>query len=53
MMAAETPCAVCRRPFSGPGHNGWPLTNGRVCDVCNRVVLVARVGEMLMRGEDE
>ena len=52
-MAQGTPCAVCMRLFSGHGHLGWPLTNGRVCDVCHRVVLVARVGELLMRGEDE
>lgn len=43
MNAALTPCAMCDRSFTGPGNNGWPLANGRVCDVCNRWVVIARL----------
>ena len=25
------------------GHNGWPLTEGRVCSTCNDIVITERI----------
>jgi hypothetical protein len=48
-----TPCGICRQAIRGDGHNGWPLVNGAVCDGCNRTVIIARLGEMMLRRGDE
>ncbi len=33
-------CALCGRPIRGHGHNGSPLTDGRVCEECNRTKVI-------------
>lgn len=45
----EMHCAICMVKFRGHGHMGWPLTNGVVCDSCNRTVVITRMGEIALR----
>lgn len=33
-------CALCKSTIFGYGHNGQPLTNDRVCDVCNDIYVI-------------
>jgi hypothetical protein len=33
-------CALCKAPIFGYGHNGQPLTNDRVCDLCNDIYVI-------------
>tara|TARA_B100000287_G_scaffold433429_1_gene495136 strand:+ start:1232 stop:1495 length:264 start_codon:yes stop_codon:yes gene_type:complete len=39
----EKICALCAKPYSGFGNNGKPLVDGRVCDNCNRFVVLYRL----------
>jgi hypothetical protein len=52
MNVTATPCAMCDRSFTGRGNNGWPLVNGRVCDVCNRLVVLARWDAIIEASEE-
>ena len=36
-------CSLCGKPYSGFGNNGKPLIDGRVCDECNRFVVLYRL----------
>ena len=41
-------CALCKAPIFGYGHNGQPLTNDRVCELCNDIyVIQARMLQVL------
>jgi hypothetical protein len=43
-------CALCKAPIFGYGHNGQPLTNERVCEVCNDIyVIQARMLQVFKR----
>ena len=42
-------CRLCGKHYRGMGHNGEPLTHGRVCDECNREVIEARLAHLLRR----
>lgn len=40
-------CVICGRVISGHGHNPAPIKpNGRCCDDCNRMVIIARLERM-------
>jgi hypothetical protein len=39
-----TVCCGCRQRIHGHGHNGRPLYQGQVCDVCNEEVILHRLG---------
>ena len=39
-----TVCCGCRQSIHGHGHNGRPLYQGQVCDVCNEEVILHRLG---------
>ena len=39
----EKICALCAKPYQGFGNNGKPLIGGRVCDNCNRFVVLYRL----------
>lgn len=42
------PCAICEEDIEGHGHNGAPVTEGRVCDLCNQfIVLPKRIDSFL------
>lgn len=36
-------CELCKNEITGYGHNGEPLTEGKVCDNCNHKVIIARL----------
>jgi len=36
-------CDNCDRMIRGRGHNGMPLVEGKVCDECNKEVLIERM----------
>jgi hypothetical protein len=38
-------CCICGRPFTGWGHNPWPIReDGECCDECNySLVVPARI----------
>lgn len=38
-------CKLCKKEIIGYGNNGSPLVEGRVCDDCNKKVLLARLVE--------
>ena len=45
MQAQYDPCAICEEDIEGYGHNGAPVTDGRVCDLCNQfIVIPKRIG---------
>jgi hypothetical protein len=47
--AASRPqrCSICGRPFTGYGHNAWPVNAGRCCEECNvTVVIPARIDQL-------
>ena len=39
-----TICCGCHQSIQGHGHNGRPLYQGQVCDVCNQEVILHRLG---------
>lgn len=54
-MSKAKPCSICgeeieahANPITGEvywteGHNAQPITNGRCCDSCNRLVIAERI----------
>ena len=36
-------CALCGKPYGKFGNNGRPLIDGRVCDDCNKFVVLYRL----------
>ena len=47
-------CAYCLVVIQGFGHNGEPVSRGRVCDLCNfTVVIPARFDLMNLEAEDD
>ena len=46
-MKEETfKCSICRAPSKGFGNNAWPINEGRCCDSCNGMVIVARINDL-------
>lgn len=45
-------CSICQKYYDGWGNNAWPVNDGRCCDDCNRIVLVARINQIQRRDED-
>lgn len=40
-------CSVCNEMITGQyGNNAWPLNDGRCCDDCNALVIVARLRDL-------
>ena len=40
-------CDICKSKYIGFGNNAWPLVaDGRCCDDCNSLVLMARIDNM-------
>ena len=40
-------CDICNDKYIGFGNNAWPLVDdGRCCDGCNSLVLMARIDNM-------
>ena len=49
MEAQYDPCAICEEDIEGHGHNGAPVTDGRVCDLCNQfIVIPKRIGMLVL-----
>ena len=47
-------CVLCASLFVGYGHNPAPLADeGRCCDACNAVVVMARLSAITNRREQE
>lgn len=41
-------CAICNTPYLGYGHNGQPVSPGRVCSMCNDLhVIPARLASFM------
>ena len=37
-------CSICKDKINGKyGHNAQPINNGRCCDNCNNLVIIARL----------
>lgn len=43
---AKSTCENCGESYSGFGNNGVPLVEGRVCNGCNELVVLARIMQM-------
>ena len=53
-MSNNNRCSYCSKPLNGHGHNGEPVSRGRVCDLCNfTVVIPARFDLMNLDFEDD
>ena len=40
-------CSICKEDMIGKfGHNAQPINDGRCCDECNNLVIIARIKEM-------
>jgi hypothetical protein len=33
-------CSICNASYTGHGHNAWPVSNGRCCDICNDMAVL-------------
>ena len=40
----KSDCVICHNAIEGFGHNAQPLSSGRCCDSCNRLVLLRFYG---------
>lgn len=46
-------CVLCGQPIIGYGNNPWPLAEeGRCCDECNELVIMARIGNLIKKKEE-
>lgn len=41
-----TKCVICTNEIIGHGHNADPIAQGKCCDMCNGIVLVARFNSL-------
>ena len=39
-------CSICKEKIEGFGNNAQPINDGRCCDDCNMLVVLARIKEM-------
>lgn len=39
-------CSICGDRYTGWGNNASPVNDGRCCDNCNTIVLVARINRI-------
>lgn len=46
-------CSVCQNWYTGFGNNAQPINDGRCCDECNRLVLVARINRLHRREAEQ
>ena len=47
-------CILCKRPYTGYGHNPAPITKeGRCCYTCNMIKVVPIRMEIIMRFRQE
>jgi len=46
-------CSICQNEYTGHGNNAQPVNEGRCCDTCNSVVIVARMNQMRRRTRKE
>jgi hypothetical protein len=42
-------CSICQRDYHGYGHNAYPINEGRCCDGCNTLVIIARINAWHVR----
>ena len=49
MEAQYDPCAICEEDIEGHGHNGAPVTDGRVCDLCNQFIVLPKRIDMWLQ----
>ena len=36
-------CSICQQTYEGYGNNARPINDGRCCDECNKLVIMARL----------
>jgi len=39
-------CSICGKEYNGLGNNARPINDGRCCDVCNYLVICARIEQL-------
>ena len=39
-------CSICQLEYEGWGNNAEPINEGRCCDKCNTLVIVARINRI-------
>ena len=39
-------CSICQNDYVGFGNNAEPINSGRCCDVCNALVITARMRQV-------
>lgn len=39
-------CSICFKHFTGFGNNAEPINDGRCCDECNGMVIMARINRI-------
>jgi hypothetical protein len=45
-------CSICRRPYEGYGNNAEPINEGRCCDLCDKLVISARINQLKLEEEN-
>lgn len=44
-------CSICQKEFKEFGNNAQPINDGRCCDKCNGLVIIARLNIVARRNE--
>jgi hypothetical protein len=44
--AKPADCSICGTTYTGFGNNAWPVNDGRCCDLCNVIVVNARLAQL-------
>lgn len=42
-------CSICFREYEGFGNNAQPINDGRCCNDCDKIVIVARINKWILR----
>lgn len=42
-MKSKKICSICRKTYEGLGNNAYPINKGRCCNMCNTLVILARI----------
>lgn len=45
-LAKAKVCSICFKQYTEFGNNASPINVGRCCDVCNGLVVIARINSM-------
>jgi hypothetical protein len=45
-------CSICFAKYSGFGNNAEPINSGRCCDMCDAIVIVARINQIFNNNEN-